>query len=270
MKAEGTSQPGHVPGAPPIEAVNLSARYGDDLALDDLNFCLQSGHRIAVVGPNGAGKTTLFKVIVGIMEPSSGSIVVHGHQPGEHLCVAYLPQRSDVEWDFPVNVFDVVMMGRIREIGLFRHPSSDDKRMVEGALARVGMQAHAKRSIGDLSGGQQQRVFLAQAVAQGPEIVLLDEPLSGLDVPSRGAILEILDDLRQRGVTVIVATHDLNLAGEHFDEVLLLNRQLIAMGPAREVLTRENLTRAYADALHVLSDNGGVQVVTDAHHDGHG
>lgn len=270
MKAERRSQSGHASGVPPIEAVNLSARYGDDLALDDLNFCLQSGHRIAVVGPNGAGKTTLFKVIVGIMEPSSGSVVVHGHQPGEHLCVAYLPQRSDVDWDFPVNVFDVVMMGRIREIGLFRHPSGDDKRMVERALARVGLQAQAKRSIGDLSGGQQQRVFLAQAVAQDPEIVLLDEPLSGLDVPSRGAILEILDDLRERGVTVIVATHDLNLAGEHFDEVLLLNRQLIAMGPPEEVLTRENLTRAYADALHVLSDNGGVQVVADAHHHGHG
>lgn len=270
MRGESRSQSGHVSGAPPIEAVNLSARYGEELALDNLNFCLESGHRIAVVGPNGAGKTTLFKVIVGIMPPTAGSVVVHGHQPGEHICVSYLPQRSDVDWDFPVNVFDVVMMGRIREIGFFRHPSGDDKRIVERALAGVGLQAHTKRSIGDLSGGQQQRVFLAQAVAQNPEIVLLDEPLSGLDVPSRAAILEILDDLRDRGVTVIVATHDLNLAGEHFDEVMLLNRQLIAMGPPQEVLTRESLSRAYADALHVLSDNGGVQVVTDTHHHGHG
>lgn len=269
MEARTGHRAGHRSGAPPIEAVNLNAGYGEEIVLTNLNFCLESGQRVAVVGPNGAGKTTLFKVIVGIMPPSEGSIVVHGHGPGEHLCVAYLPQRSEVDWGFPVNVSEVVMMGRTRSIGLLRWPSANDKWAVERAIALVGLQAQAHRPIGDLSGGQQQRVFMAQAVAQDPEIVLLDEPLSGLDVPSRGAILRILDDLQIRGVTVIVATHDLNLAAEHFDEVLLLNRELVAAGSPEQVLARDNLRRAYAGALHELPGNGGVQIVTDTH-DPHG
>lgn len=258
--------PRHRAAAPLVEAVNLTAGYGGEPAITDLNFCLEPGQRVAVVGPNGAGKTTLFKVIVGILLPSSGTIVVHGHRPGEHLCVSYLPQRNEVDWQFPINVFDVVMMGRLREIGMFRRPSTEDQRVVREALERVGMGGKVRRSIGDLSGGQQQRVFLAQAVAQEPEIVLLDEPLSGLDVPSRRAIIEILDDLKERGITVAVATHDLNLASEQFDQVLLLNQELIAMGPPSEVLTGTNLQRAYADALHFLHGSRGQPILTDAHH----
>lgn len=259
----------HRQTAPPIEAVDLRLRYEGDLALDAVNFCLDPGSRTAVVGPNGAGKTTLFKVIAGILAPSDGHIQVHGHEPGQHLCVAYLPQRSEVDWDFPVSVSDVVMMGRIREIGLFMWPRRPDWDRVHNALQQVDMEWAADRQIGDLSGGQQQRVFLAQAVAQQAEIVLLDEPLAGLDAPSQQAILSILDRLRQAGVTVLVATHDLNLAAEHFDEVILLNKKIIAKGPPRQALNRENLLQAYSGGLHFI-DGDSSPVVADSHHHGEG
>ena len=202
----------HDVGAPPIAANNLTVRYNSLPALEAITFQTPTGGRIAVVGPNGAGKTTLFKLVAGIIKPSEGQINIHGHPPGGHTCVAYVPQRSEVDWDFPVTVFDVVMMGRIREIGLFRWPRRIDRATVEQALDRVGLRDLSGRQIGDLSGGQQQRVFLAQAFAQEARIVLLDEPLSGLDLPSQEILLEILDDFKAEGVTVLVATHDLNLA----------------------------------------------------------
>lgn len=255
----------HRAGAPPIEAVDLTVAYGDTVALDSVNFCLQSGHRVAVVGPNGAGKTTLFKVIAGILEPDAGQIVVHGHKPGQHLCVGYVPQRSEVDWRFPVTVGDVVMMGRIREIGLFGWPRRSDWERVGQALDEVGMETYASRQIGELSGGQQQRVFLAQVAAQEAEVVLLDEPLAGLDVPSQEAILEILDRLREAGVTVVVATHDLKLAAEYFDEVLLLNRHLVSMGPAAAALKREALIEAYGSGVHLMEAEEGLTVLADSH-----
>lgn len=254
----------HKGAAPPIEAVELNAAYNGENALLDINFCLEPGVRVAVVGPNGAGKTTLFKLIAGIMAPSRGHIKVHGHEPGQHLCVAYLPQRSEVDWQFPVNVSDVVMMGRIREIGLFWWPTGDDWQQVHEALKQVDMDWAAERQIGELSGGQQQRVFLAQSVAQEAEIVLLDEPLAGLDAPSQDHILEILNQFQQAGVTVLVATHDLNLAAEHFDKVILLNRRMISMGPPREALTKEALLEAYGGGLHFVDNNNG-PVLADSH-----
>jgi len=249
---------------PPIEAIDLSAGYNGELAIEGLSFCLEPGNRVAVVGPNGAGKTTLFKLIAGILRPTSGQLVVHGHQPGQHLCVAYVPQRSEVDWRFPATVEEVVMMGRIRQIGLLRWPLAADWRAVRQALEQVGMLAVRQRQIGELSGGQQQRVFLAQAVAQQPEIVLLDEPLSGLDVPSQAAILDILDDLEVAGVTVLVATHDLNLAAERFEQVLLLNRQLVAEGEPVKVLTEANLLKAYAGSVHLVGEHGR-PLIADAH-----
>lgn len=259
----------HRKAAPPIEAVDLGAAYNGAVALDGVNFCLEPGSRVAVVGPNGAGKTTLFKIIAGIMAPRRGRIQVHGHQPGQHLCVAYLPQRSEVDWEFPVSVSDVVMMGRIREIGLFWWPKANDWQRVEQALDQVDMGWAADRQIGDLSGGQQQRVFLAQAVAQEAEVVLLDEPLAGLDAPSREDILEILDRLHQAGVTVLVATHDLNLAAEHFDQVLLLNKRLISQGAPDQALTKAALLEAYGGGLHFVEREDG-PVLADSHHHGHG
>ena len=250
---------------PAVEARGLSVGYNGELAIEELEFRLPHGAHVAVVGPNGAGKTTLFKVIAGIMNPSAGSIRVHGHRPGQHLCVTYVPQRSAVDWAFPVTVRDVVMMGRTQKIGYFRWPRQQDRTQVHGALRQVDMEGLAERQIGELSGGQQQRVFLARALAQEPEIVLLDEPLSGLDIPSQGAILGILQRLRDQGVTVLVATHDLNLAAENFEHVLLLNQRLIAFGSPNEVLNRESLERAYGDGLHVVGEDEGVPIVVDDH-----
>ncbi len=251
--------------APPIRAERLRAAYAGTLALEDLTFTFGVGQRVAIVGPNGAGKTTLFKVIAGILRPTGGSLEIFGHRPGRHICVGYLPQRSQVNLDFPVTVAEVVMMGRVREIGLFRWPGKSDWEKVDSALDRVGLASHRGKPIRALSAGQQQRVFLAQAVAQQADIVLLDEPLTGLDLPGQEAFFEILDELRRMSITVLIATHDLNLAAKRFDRVMLLNRRLIAMGDPETAITSDALVEAYGGHLHVVSDG---TVVIDAHHEG--
>ena len=255
----------HDRSAPPLHAQQLSATYDGALALEDLTFSVESGKRLAIVGPNGAGKTTLFKVLAGILRPSSGSLEIFGHGPGRHICVGYLPQRSQVNLDFPVTVAEIVMMGRIREIGLFRWPRKIDWEKVDSALDRVGLTKHRGRPIGALSAGQQQRVFLAQAVAQQADIILLDEPLTGLDLPAQETIFEILDELARVSITVLVATHDLNLASERFDELMLLNRRVIAIGEPSTVITPNALKEAYGGHLHVMSEG---TVVIDTHHEG--
>ena len=254
--------------APPIVARALGARYDSDLALQDLTFEVQAGQRVAVVGPNGAGKTTLFKVIAGILDPTHGSIAIHGHGPGKHVCVGYVPQRTQVDLKFPVTVREVVMMGRVRDIGLLRWPSREDWQKVEAALKRVGMAAERDRRIEEISTGQQQRMLLAQAVAQEAQLVLLDEPLSGVDMPSQEAIFEILDDLRRDGVTVLVATHDLNLAAERFDQVMLLNRRIIAFDSPEQAFTRAALEAAYGGHLHVIERGERLALLADTHHEG--
>ena len=251
--------------APPIEASDLGAAYDDGTVLEQITFQLAAGEKVAVVGPNGAGKTTLFKIIAGIQRASSGTILIYGHPPGSHVCVAYVPQRSQVDWDFPVTVSDVVMMGRIRRIGLFRWPKRTDWEIVNAAMEQVEMSDLQKRQIRELSGGQQQRVFLAQAVAQEADIVLLDEPLNGLDLPSQEAILEILDQFSAMGVTTLVATHDLSLAANHFDEVLLLNRRLVSAGPPARVLTRDNLIEAYGGQMHMVTEPEEASLPPDSH-----
>lgn len=255
----------HDSQAPPIRADRLSVRYDGNLALEQVSFTVAAGERVAVVGPNGAGKTTLFKVLAGILQPAAGSVKIHGHGPGSHVCVGYVPQRATINLEFPVSVAEVVMLGRIREIGLLRWPQRADWSRVDSALARVGMQDYRARPIGSLSSGQQQRIFLAQTVAQEADIVLMDEPLTGLDLPSQEVIFEILDDLRRRPVTVLVATHDLNLASSHFDKVLLLNHRLIAYGEPRATITPQNLLETYGGHLHVFADG---QLLVDTHHEG--
>jgi len=255
----------HDQHAPPIRAERLRAAYDGTLALEDLTFTIGAGQRVAIVGPNGAGKTTLFKIIAGILRPTDGSLEIFGHGPGRHICVGYLPQQSQVNLDFPVTVAEVVMMGRVREIGLFRWPSKSDWEKVDSALDRVGLASHRDKPIRALSAGQRQRVFLAQAVAQQADIILLDEPLTGLDLPGQEAILEILDELRRMSITVLIATHDLNLAAERFDQVMLLNRRLIAIGDPKTAITSEALLEAYSGHLHVISDG---MVVIDTHHEG--
>ena len=244
---------GHEPGAGALEAQDVWAVYRDGLAaaggpryaLEAITFQVTRGERIAVVGPNGAGKSTLFRLIAGTLRPDRGRLDVFGHGPSGHICIAYVPQRTQVDWRFPVTVEDVVMMGRVGQIGLLRRPGRADWAAVHAALARVGASALAHKQIGELSGGQQQRVFLARALAQEAELVLLDEPLNGLDAPSQEAILTILDDLRRDGVTVLLATHDLDLAAEHFDRIMLLNRRIITFALPSTALQPNNLLRAY-------------------------
>ena len=255
--------PEHVASAAPVQLEAVSVAYNGKLALKEISFSLAAGDSVAVVGPNGAGKTTLFRTIAGAMQPSMGEVRVYGHEPGGHICIAYVPQRSEVDWGFPVTVQDVVMMGRIRKIGLFRWPRRKDWQFIRQAMGSVGVDQLADRQIAELSGGQQQKVFLAQAIAQEAELVLLDEPLGGLDLPSQEAIFEILEQLKGQGVSVLVATHDLNLAAERFDRVMLLNRRMIAMGTPDQVLTQSNLVQAYGGHLHPVQGESGLLVLTD-------
>ncbi|MEE9513353.1 MAG: metal ABC transporter ATP-binding protein [Anaerolineales bacterium] len=253
----------HDTSASPIHLHNVTLRYNGVSVLEEINAEIPAGERIAIVGPNGAGKTTLIKLIAGLIEPTKGEINIFGHGPGGHICIAYVPQRSQVDWDFPANVAEVVMMGRIHQIGFFHWPTRADWAIVRGALESVGMQAYSDHRIGELSGGQQQRVFLAQALSQEAEVVLLDEPLTGLDIPNQEAILLILDDLHQAGVTVLTATHDLNLAAKYFDQVMLLNRRLISYGPATNALTQAALIQAYGNQVHMLPGADGALVLSD-------
>ena len=253
----------HEAGEPILRASDLVVHYQDTIALDRISFELEAGERLAVVGPNGAGKSTLFKAIAGVEKPSGGVVHIYGHEPGGHICIAYVPQRNQVDWNFPVNVADVVMMGRIGKLRLFRHPRAHDWQVVEHALEVVGMQHLSKRQISELSGGQQQRVFIARALAQEAELMLMDEPLSGLDVTSRDDIFQVLDELRLRGVTVLVAMHDLQLAADRFDRVMLLNVRLIGLGKPDQVFSSENLVEAYGGHLRLVQIEDGVLVIED-------
>lgn len=253
----------HKPGTPILQAQDLNMSYESGPALEHLSFELQKGERLAVVGPNGAGKSTLFKVIAGVLSPSSGKVHVYGHEPGGHICIAYVPQRSQVDWNFPVNVSEVVMMGRIGKLRLFRHPRARDWEIVQQALEVVGMERHSKRQISELSGGQQQRVFIARALAQEAELILMDEPLTGLDLNSQEDIFQTLDGLRQREVTVLVAMHDLQMAAERFDRVMLLNVQIVDMGTPEEVFTSQNLVKAYGGHLRLVQTDEGILALED-------
>jgi manganese/iron transport system ATP-binding protein len=254
----------HDPNAPAVELQGVSVRYAGAPALDDVSLHIHRGEQIAVVGPNGAGKSTLFNVITGILKPQQGNVRIAGSGPNQHICVGYVPQRSRIDWRFPVNVTDVVMMGRVGKVGMLRRPGRADRRRVEEALAQVDMLPFARRQIGELSGGQQQRVFLARALAQEAELLLLDEPLAGLDMPSQEAILRILTQMRASGLTLLVATHDLNQAAELFDQMILLNRRVIAYGPPQVVMTADNLARAFGGQLHVVHTPTGDLFVTDS------
>ena len=251
------------PQTPSLQMDNVSVAYatgsqdisvanGRYPALQHITFSAHQGERLAVVGPNGAGKSTLFKLIVGTIKPSEGQVHIFGHGPDGHICIGYVPQRNEIDWSFPVTVEDVVMMGRVGQIGLFRWPRRTDWEIAHRSLERVEASHLAKKQIGELSGGQQQRVFIARALAQEAELLLLDEPLNGLDMPSQQTIFNILDKLRPDGVTVLVATHDLQLAADRFDKIMLLNKHMVAFAEPTAVLTSDNLLKAYGGHVHVL------------------
>jgi len=250
----------HHEDSPFLKVSGLHVDYDGLPALRDINFQLNGGEYIAIVGPNGAGKSTLFKTIVGVINPSRGEVSLGGSEPGGHICIAYLPQRSDVDWHFPVTVKDVVMMGRVGKIGLFRNPKPEDWQRVHDCLAQVKLDHLAERQIRELSGGQQQRMFIAQALAQEAELVLMDEPLSGLDVPSQDEFFHVIKSMRQYNVTLMVATHDLGMAAAHFDKTMLLNNTLLGFGTPVEVFTEERLKAAYGNHLHFIQTDSGTMM----------
>lgn len=246
--------------APALVVEQLTVAYEHAYALEDISFAVAPGERVAVVGPNGAGKSTLLKTIVGLIRATTGTIRVAGHLHTQCNQVAYVPQRAEVDWSFPISVWDVVMQGRIGHIGWFRSAGKRDRARVQHSLELVQMTDLAHRQIGALSGGQQQRVFVARALAQEAHVLLLDEPVTGLDVRAQEEVLRILDDIHCDGVTVLVATHDLQQAAnrQHFEKVLLLNRRLLGAGEAQHVLTAEHLAAAYGGHLQRVETEQGV------------
>jgi manganese/iron transport system ATP-binding protein len=253
----------HQADVPILRAEGISLHYESGPALEKVTFELQTAERLAVVGPNGAGKSTLLKIIAGVLNPSEGHVQVFGNDPGRHICIAYVPQRNQVDWSFPVTVADVVMMGRVGQLGLFRNPKARDWELVNEALEVVRMMHLAKRQISQLSGGQQQRMFIARALAQEAELMLMDEPFTGLDISSQEEVFGILDRLQREDVTVLVSLHDLKMAAQKFDRVMLLNHEMLAIGIPEDVLTPENLVPAYGGHLHLVPTEDGALALGD-------
>ncbi len=237
-----------------IEVHDLTVSYGAKPVLWDVDVLIPAGQIVAIVGPNGAGKSTLLKAIVGLVRPLTGWIKVFD-APFEQrrAWVAYVPQRESVDWDFPTDALDVVMMGLYGQIGWFRRPSREHRQRALQCLEQLGIAHLAQRQISQLSGGQQQRVFLARALAQNPKLYLLDEPFAGVDAATEDTIFRILRQLRDQGRTVVVVHHDLQTVADRFDYVVLLNLRLIAAGPVEEAFTAENLQRTYGGRLTALA-----------------
>lgn len=221
-------------------------------ALHDASLHLKHGSICALVGVNGSGKSTLFKAIMGFVRPSKGTVTI-GERPVAEAqkknWVAYVPQSEEVDWTFPVSVWDVVMMGRYGFMNFLRTPRAADKRLVQESLERVKMWEFRDRQIGELSGGQKKRVFLARALAQGGRVILLDEPFTGVDVKTEAAIIELLRELRDDGHIMLVSTHNLGSVPEFCDQVVLINRTVLAFGPTEEVFTQDNLALAFGGVL---------------------
>jgi len=256
---------GHARAHADVWAHELSVGYDGGVVLEHISFAVEAGSLLAVVGPNGAGKSTLLKVVAGLLSPWSGRIEVLGGPPGrEARRIAYVPQAESVDWDFPVTVRDVVMMGRYPGLGPLRQPGADDRRVVEQALEQVGMSARHDRQIGALSGGQRRRVFLARALAAEASLFLLDEPVTGIDAATQEDLMDVLEAQTRAGKTVIATTHDLACAASRFQRVLAINRTIIADGPSSLVLDPEVLSRTYGGHLLVLG--GQTVVLDDAHH----
>ena len=232
----------------PIQIKNLSVTYRTEPALWNIDLNFPDGKMIAIVGPNGAGKSTLIKAIMGLVPITAGNVSVYGKPYSKQRNkVAYVPQRGSVDWDFPTDALDVVEMGLYGKLGWLRRPNSDTKEKARECLKKVGLDDYADRQIGQLSGGQQQRVFVARALAQDPQIYLMDEPLNGVDAITEKTILTILENLRKEGKTIVMVHHDLQTVDKYFDWVVMLNRSLIATGPIKKVFTRENLDIAYQE-----------------------
>ena len=232
----------------PIQIKNLSVTYRTEPALWNIDLNFPQGKMIAVVGPNGAGKSTLIKAIMGLVPIAAGKVSVYGKSYSKQRNkVAYVPQRGSVDWDFPTDALDVVEMGLYGKLGWLRRPNSDTNAKARECLKKVGLEDYSNRQIGQLSGGQQQRVFVARALAQDPQIYLMDEPLNGVDAITEKTILTILENVRKEGKTIVMVHHDLQTVDKYFDWVVMLNRSLIATGPINKVFTKENLDKSYQE-----------------------
>jgi ABC-type Mn2+/Zn2+ transport system ATPase subunit len=257
----------HIQDARPVvlSVRDLSAGYADDVALQGATFAIRQGERVGLLGPNGAGKSTLFKAIMGILPLHSGEVLIHGQASAQESSrVAYVPQFEEIDWKFPVSVYDVVMMGRTRRVGWFKRArrGSIHDEIVRETLDRVEMSAFADKQIGELSGGQKRRVFIARALAQEADILLLDEPFAGVDAKAQESINAVLNTLCDGGVTVLLATHDLGTAQSRFDKLILLNKHMIAFGTPADVFQPETLAAAFGGQMAFWKD-GEIMMVTD-------
>jgi ABC-type Mn2+/Zn2+ transport system ATPase subunit len=239
-----------------ISLKDVTVRYGERRALTNASIDIPYRSFTGVIGMNGSGKSTMFKVIMGLIKPESGDVTVcsdpvaiaqkHGH-------VAYVPQSEDVDWHFPISVYQVVMMGRYGKQNPFKTPSAEDSEHVINALKEVNMLDHQEHQIGELSGGQKKRVFVARALAQGADILLLDEPFAGLDATSERALIELFVRLKDHGKTIILATHDLLSLPDTCDRVALIKQTVIANGPTKEVFTKDLVSQTFDGLLHHIS-----------------
>lgn len=250
-----------------LKVKDLDVAYNRRLVLEGATLSVPRGSMTGIVGPNGGGKSTLLKAVLGLVPIEQGSVEVLGRSVERRTrrLVGYVPQREDVDWNFPVSAFDVVMMGRVPSLRFLRPPSAADRETAWKALHRVGMAGLAQKRIGEFSGGQQQRIFLARALAQGAEVLLLDEPVSGVDAPSQHEIFDLLRGLQQEGKTIIVTTHDLSCVAERFDLALLLNRRVTAFGRPEEVFTPELLNETYQSHLMILKVGDRTVAIEDGH-----
>ncbi|MGD6834913.1 metal ABC transporter ATP-binding protein [Sutcliffiella halmapala] len=243
----------------PVKIENLTVAYHRKPVLKEISFTVPEGKLIGIIGPNGAGKSTLIKAALELIPKASGTISIYGKPyRSQRKLIGYVPQRGSVDWDFPTNALDVVLMGRYGHIGWIKRPSKKDIEFAYECLDKVGMRDYATRQISQLSGGQQQRVFLARALAQDASIYFMDEPFVGVDAATEKAIITILNELKSQGKTVLVVHHDLQTVKEYFDWVLLINLRKIAIGPTDEVFTMENLQRTYGGRLAFLDQNQAI------------
>ena len=228
-------------------AKHLTVNYEDHPVLFDVSFTIPRGKLVGMIGPNGAGKSTLIKAATGLVKASSGEIKFFGESFKKmRKKIAYVPQRSSVDWDFPITAEELVMMGKYGTLGLFKRPSKEDRLELMRTLETLGMLPFRKRQISKLSGGQQQRLFIARALMQNPELFLLDEPFAGVDLCTERLLIEVLKDLARQGKTLLVVHHDLCSVREYFDHIVLLNTSLVASGEVQQVFTEENISRTYS------------------------
>ncbi|MFY0543528.1 metal ABC transporter ATP-binding protein [Brevibacillus sp. H7] len=239
----------------PLAVRDLTVAYQKKPVLRNVNVEVPEGKLIGIIGPNGAGKSTFIKAVLGLVPVASGQTDIYGKPyKMQRKLVGYVPQRESVDWDFPTDALDVVMMGRYGRLGWFRRPGKSDREFALECLRKVGMAEYADRQISQLSGGQQQRVFLARALAQEAQLYFMDEPFAGVDAATEKAIIQLLNELKQQKKTVLVVHHDLQTVEEYFDWVILLNRRIIAAGPTRETFTAENLQKTYGGRLHIFGN----------------